>query len=797
MALYDTTRPIDEILSRLQGVRRGAEEGSYTALCPAHDDHSQSLSISEGNDGRVLLKCFRGCDTRSIVSAIGLEMKDLFVREKKPATSARASSSHRPQLTVDELGNDKGLPVSFLKNCGVEQGIGGVKIAYKLPDGSPAPRQRWRRALSAKEGSSWLKGKGSPVAYGLWMLNGMRRKSESLVLVEGESDSWTLWYHGFPALGIPGADMAKTLEPNYVEPFEKVYIYREPDEGGNTFVTGLAKRLAQLNYQGEVYVIEAFGGYKDPNDLHKAHVDDPEKFREIFSQMMAASEQVELSRVDIADTGATTPATATAPEYGLTDLGNARRLVRSHGHDLRYCYPWDRWVWWNGKHWEFDTSGEIFRRAKSTVATIYAEAAEHASDREREQVAKHAIRSESSARIKAMVDLAQSEPGIPVDPDAFDVDPWLLNTENGILDLRTFELLPHSRENLMMKIVPVEYDPDAKCPRWLKFLNDIMAGNQDLVDYLQRVVGYALTGDTREQCLFLLYGTGANGKSTFLETLKTLFGEYGQQADFSTFLHSDQDRVRNDIARLLGKRYVAAIEAGAGRRLAEVLVKQLTGGDTVSARFLYKEYFEYKPTFKIFLAANSKPAIYGQDKGIWRRIRLIPFTVTIPEPEQDKDLPLKLQEELPGILAWAVEGCKKWQEMGLADPREVVAATDKYKAQMDILGEFIQERCILADTAQATSSALYKEYVAWCEDNSERPLAHKTFSMRLEEKGFERTRTSRARGWLGIGLLDDRRNDLGLAVGEGGDSSSGVAGSGELENESLYKKGEREDDVPF
>jgi len=412
-------------------------------------------------------------------------------------------------------------------------------------------------------------------------------------------------------------------------------------------------------------------------------------------------------------------------------------------------------------------SGEVHRKAKETVASIYAEAAnEELSEKERAQIAKHAMKSESDARINAMINLAKSEPGIPVLPKQFDADPWLLNVQNGILNLRTFELQPHRREDLIMKIMPVEYQPDAQCPRWMAFLNRIMDGNQDLIAYLQRIVGYSLTGDTREQCLFMLYGTGANGKSTFLETLKAMFGDYGQQADFSTFLHSNQDRVRNDIARLLGKRFVAAIEADAGRRLAEVLVKQLTGGDTVTARFLYREYFEFKPTFKIFLVANSKPTIRGQDYGIWRRIRLIPFTVTIPEGERDKALPLKLQEELTGILAWAVEGCRMWQERGLDDPPEVINATQSYREEMDILGSFIAECCIISETAQTTTKALYAEYLKWCEDNAERPISKKMFSIRLKEKGFEQTRTKHARGWLGIGLLGSQHNDLGLNLSE-------------------------------
>ncbi len=737
----DATRPIDLVLSRLDGVRRTGD--GYTAHCPAHDDRQQSLSIGEGRNGEVLLHCFAGCRTEDIVAALGLAMSDLFPK-KEPQ---RTPKTDTPRLTLEALAADKGLPAEFLKNHGVQQGVHGVLITYRLMDGSPAPRQRWRTALSAKQGSYWNQaGKGAPVPYGLWMLGGMRKVSDTLVLVEGESDSWTLWYHHIPALGIPGADMAKTLELSHVESFSRILIFQEPDKGGKTFVKGLTERLATIGYEGEVGIIHP-DGFKDPNELHKQ---DPVNFGTRFKSLMAAAEPVDLENLATQQQ----PATITvAPEYGLTDLGNARRLVRLHHQDLRYCFPWDKWLVWDGTRWVFDTSGEVYRRAKETVKSIYAEAAQTEDSREREQLAKHAMRSESDARIRAMINLAQSEPGIPVLPEDFDADPWLLNVQNGILDLRTGELRPHSREAMMTKIIPVPYDPEAECPLWLKFLDRIMAGNEALISYLQRVVGYTLTGDTREQCLFMLYGTGANGKSTFLETLRALFGDYGQQADFTTFLQSKDDRVRNDIARLMGRRFVAAIEADAGRRLAEVLVKQLTGGDTVTARFLYREFFEFKPTFKIFLAANTKPTIRGQDYGIWRRIRLIPFEVTIPAEEQDKELPEKLKDELPGILTWAVQGCQEWQRIGLAEPNEVLQATDKYRKEMDLLAAFIDECCVIRSTARVASKALYEAYVQWCHDNAEEPLTARTFGLRLKDKGFEQMRTNRFRGWIGIGLI--------------------------------------------
>jgi putative DNA primase/helicase len=763
-------RPINRIIRLLQGIKPGAD-GSYAARCPAHDDRQQSLSIREGDDGRVLLHCFAGCTTEQIVMALGIEMSDLFPpREKDKDRSGnnrdRESGSSSRGITVDELARDKGLSAEYLKGHGVEQGIGGVKITYKLQDGSPAPRQRWRRALTAKEGSSWLKGDGPPVPYGLWLLSRMRQKSDVLTLVEGESDSWTLWYHHIPALGIPGADMVKVLDLPHVAEFPKLAIFVEPDKGGATFLARLTVRLKDLGYPGEVCSVRPLPGAKDPNDMFRQ---DPQNFPNAWTALMNRAEPVDLTSVPEPSSQLSLHAppsseAAALAVVNLTDLGNARRLVRRHGQDLRYCHPWEKWMIWDGLRWVKDASGEIGRRTKDTVAAMYAEASELSDDRERQELAKHAMRSESDSRLRAMVHQAKDEPGIPVMPEDFDPDPWLLNVENGILDLRTGGLLPHTREAMMSKALPVSYDPQAACPLWLTFLDRIMKGNERLISYLQRITGYALTGDTSEQCLFMFYGTGANGKSTFLQTLKEMFGDYGCQADFTTFLHSDQDKVRNDIAELMGRRFVAAIEADAGRRLAEVLVKQITGGDTVKARFLFREFFEFKPAFKVFLAANSKPTIRGQDYAIWRRIRLVPFEVTIPEAEKDKNLGAKLLKELPGILAWAVEGCKDWQAGGLADPSEVLNATQSYREEMDILAAFVAECCALSKTAETTTKALYGKYLEWCGENTEKPLSKNAFSTRLKEKGFENSRIGhgQARGWLGIGLVDAVHQDLGM-----------------------------------
>jgi putative DNA primase/helicase len=455
------------------------------------------------------------------------------------------------------------------------------------------------------------------------------------------------------------------------------------------------------------------------------------------------------------------------PQFKNTDLGNAQRLVYHFGDDLRYCYHFGSWYIWDGKRWNRDETGEIDRRAKQTVRNIYQEALEADDDR-RAALAKHAVASEARNKISNMIALSQSEEGIPVTPTQLDGDNWLLNCANGVVDLKTGKLLNHKRDYMMTNMIPTAYDPTAECPNWLKFLNRIMQDEQgrvrtELVDFLQKAVGYALTGSIKEQVMFFLYGSGKNGKSTFINTIKDLLGDYAKQSGTETFMmKQQQSAANNDIARLKGARLVSAVESEEGKRLAESLIKQLTGGEPITARFLHQEHFEFLPTFKIFFITNHKPQIRGTDPAIWRRIRLIPFTVTITAEEDDKTLPEKLRNEMPGILRWMVEGCLRWQEEGLGTPEEVTNATQGYREEMDTLSQFIDEHCVIEPTARVPSKDLYKEYQQWCEDNGEYVLAKNKFITRLKDRlessmgvRIEDYRTNAARGYTGIGLLSN------------------------------------------
>jgi putative DNA primase/helicase len=440
-------------------------------------------------------------------------------------------------------------------------------------------------------------------------------------------------------------------------------------------------------------------------------------------------------------------------DFHLTDLGNAFRFVARHGEDARYVPDFRKWLTWDGQRWLFDEDGEAVRRAKETALSVYAEAAAERDEARRKATARWAAESEAEKRLKAMVELAKTEPGIPVRPNELDADPLLLGVANGVLDLRTGALREPRREDLITKRAPVEFLPGAACPTWLRFLDRVFAGQADLIGFMQRAVGYSLAGHTSEQCFFLLYGTGANGKSTLLGALDALLGDYAMTAPAATFMEKDRGGANNDIARLRGARLVSAIETEDGQRLAESLVKQVTGQDTVTARFLYAEFFEFAPAFKLWLAVNHKPTIKGDDYAIWRRIRLVPFTVRIPDEEKDGALPTRLRAELPGILNWALEGCRLWQESGLAAPEAVTAATAEYRADMDVMQQFFDECCSLSLTGSVGASTLYAAYKRWSEGNTGWSMSQTRFGRTLKERGFDKQRVGARRNQTYIGIV--------------------------------------------
>ncbi|MFZ2955373.1 MAG: phage/plasmid primase, P4 family [Candidatus Ozemobacteraceae bacterium] len=429
-----------------------------------------------------------------------------------------------------------------------------------------------------------------------------------------------------------------------------------------------------------------------------------------------------------------------------TNLGNAERLISFAGEDIRYSES-RGWLVWNGKRWEPGDAAmnELFK--SRVIPELYREAAAAATRQDAagaKELATWAKRSENDGFVSGALTMARTDKAIYL-PEAgsLDANAFLLGVANGVIDLRTGDIRPHDRHDMITRLAPVTYDPNAICPLWHIFLHKVMGGDTSLISFLQRSVGYSMTGDVSEQCFFVLHGAGANGKSVFCDVIMELLGD-----DLSTETPADSLMLRrndngatNDLARLAGLRLVTANETESGQRLAESRVKSLVGGDKIAARFLHREFFTFRPTFKIFLRTNHKPQITGTDLGIWRRVRLVPFTITIPPEEQDKGLVDKLRGELPGILNWAIAGAVSWYaDRDLSAPQRVISATSEYRSTQDSIGTFLDERCYVSSRAEVPASVLYAEYKSWAEQRGDHPKNLTLFGESLTERGFGKRR---------------------------------------------------------
>jgi P4 family phage/plasmid primase-like protien len=438
-------------------------------------------------------------------------------------------------------------------------------------------------------------------------------------------------------------------------------------------------------------------------------------------------------------------------EAHRTDVGNAKRLVIKYGHLLRHCWAWRKWFAWDGKRWRLDEEGHVQRLARQTVLSMYSEAADLEDREERSALIDHALQSERASRIAAIIDLARSETGIPVLPQDLDSDTWLLNVVNGTLDLRTGNLTPHNPQQMITKLCRVEYHANAPAPTWKATLDDIFLGQQNLVDYLQRFLGYCLTGGVAEQILAIFWGIGANGKSTLLDVILDLLGEdYSMKAPTDLLMAKRQQSHPTEQADLHGKRLVICVETDQGRRMAESLVKELTGGDKIRARRMREDFWQFSATHKIVLACNHKPTVRGTDHAIWRRLRLVPFNRVFKPDEQDKQLGEKLRRELPGILAWCVRGCFAWQAAGLGTPEEVAAATSDYQIEQDQLATFLTEACLLGDGLRVRAATLFDAYEKWSGDKY---MTQCALGRELQTRGYKKVKSNGV-WYLGIGLSE-------------------------------------------
>lgn len=452
-------------------------------------------------------------------------------------------------------------------------------------------------------------------------------------------------------------------------------------------------------------------------------------------------------------------ATDVRNDAGRTDHANSRRFAAMFGDDVRWCEPWRKWLVWDGQRWKVDQERRAEALAKETADVVWAAVAVELSSvtgPEQQAMIQFARGTSSGRGIGNMLALARSEPGIAVLPEDLDSHPWLLNVQNGTLDLRTGELRDHDRGDRLTKLCRHEYLPGAavECPGWQAFLDRIFDSNDQMIQFVQRLFGHALVGKSIEHVLPILWGKGANGKSVLVETiLHVLGGDFASSAPPDLLLSKRGETHPTEKADLFGKRLVVAVETDDGRRLAEGTIKQLTGGDTVKARRMREDFWQFTPSHTVALVTNHRPEVRGTDLGIWRRLRLVPFTVTIPEDEQDRHLTDKLKREAAGILRWLVDGCLGWQRDGLDEPDEVLAATSDYRAEQDVVGSFLDEMCLNGEAYRVKAGSIYKSYVDWCDGRGEHAKSNRQFGEAMTERGFQRQKSSSV-WYLGVGLRE-------------------------------------------
>ncbi|HDR3117511.1 phage/plasmid primase, P4 family [Pseudomonas aeruginosa] len=425
-----------------------------------------------------------------------------------------------------------------------------------------------------------------------------------------------------------------------------------------------------------------------------------------------------------------------------TEDALALSFTRRYHRDWRYVAAWGRWLVWDGQRWRTEDT----LAATDLIRSVCRQTAVRADN------PKVAAKLASASTVGGVERLARADRRHAATTDEWDADPWLLNTPGGVVDLKTGRMRPHERADRMTKITTAT--PSGDCPTWQQFIDEVTGGDKELQAYLQRMIGYALTGSTQEHALFFLYGTGANGKSVFVNTLATILGDYATNAPMDTFMETRTDRHPTDMAGLRGARFVAAIETEQGKRWAESKLKNLTGGDKIAARFMRQDFFEFFPQFKLFVAGNHKPAIRNIDEAMKRRLHLIPFTITVPPERRDKNLQHKLLAERDGILAWAVQGCLDWQRHGRLDPpQRVVDATEEYFEAEDALGRWLDERCVRTPNAKSLTAELFSDWKVWAEAAGEFTGSQKRFADLLLNRGLDKWRNGMGlRGFQGLGL---------------------------------------------
>lgn len=704
---------LEEIAQRFEGVRWSGDKG-FACKCPAHDDQRASLSVNQGTKG-IVLKDHAGCESAVVLAKVGLTFADLM----------NGNGDHPMQIVATFAYHDAAgrLVYQIVK-------LHPKTFLARRPDGNGG----WLRP--------WGLGKTPRILYNLPAIV----KAEPGVIVyvpEGEKDCNALIERGLTATTAPFGAKSPWL-PKYSESLRGRPVCILPDHDAPGHRYAMVKARALHGIAASVKIVHLYDGPI------------PDKHGRDASDWLTDGHDVEELRALVEAAPEWTPTAAATDDLQKhldSGVANMERLVAQHHQDLRHLNKVG-WYAWDGRRFAPDAEAELVRRAIRTVRAMYHEAAAIEDEKARVAFLNHIRRSESEPEIRRMVLLAQSHETTHVQkPEYFDRDPMLLNVHNGTLDLRTRELRPHRREDHITKQAGCSYDPEATCPRWTAFLETVFDGDADMIAFVQRLAGYCMTGEVREHVLPIFWGDGSNGKTTFIRTLLALMGEYGTPAPADLLVVRKHKDHPTELMVLMGVRFAAAVETPLGALLAETLVKNLTGNDAITARRVFRDFVTFTPTHKLIMATNHKPVIQGTDNAIWRRLLLVPFTVTIAPRDQDVHLLDKLALELPGILDWALEGCAAWQAAGLEPPKQVRVATDSYRQESDHLPAFLEEVCVVQPFAKVEKGAAFRAYTDWCERSGEAPMPKLELGRRFKALGVTDEKSHGRRYWTGIGLV--------------------------------------------
>jgi len=744
---------VREFLNRLANVRDvGADK--WEASCPGpnhgNGDRRPSLSIGIGSDDRLLLNCHGGCSAADIVARMGLEMKDLFPPRRPDYQSLRTTTKPETAKKTGKVHATVELAMAAAR-WGVAQGrkmdqgavTEGGRWDYLWRDGSLAlivvrfdvddGTKEFRPIHPADGGYRLGDPDGLLPLYGLPGLD----TAGTIYVVEGEKCADAARAIGINAT--TSAHGAKSPQKTDWTPLagRDVAIIPDHDAAGDSYAAKVQTILAELDPPATVRIVN-LPDLNDGDDIvefieyrRQGGIEDDDFIAHEIRELAKSGPAAEFKgSTGTSKAQGRNPKPRIDTDVLLTQQWNAQLLVERFGKAMRFDTAAGRWLVYDKTRWVPDATGVVNRMAKITARGILKFAAE---DVDPAAIYRHWKETEKAAGIAAMMRLAESETGIPVTPDQLDADPWLFNTAAGTIDLLASrgagQLRPHAPADLITKLSPVAYDPAADCPLWRSVLNRIMAGNGDLVGYLQRVAGLCLTGDIRLQELYVLHGGGANGKSVYVDTVFNILGPYAIPAPDSLLTMQSHNEHATEIFNLLGARAVVASETEEGARLKVNRVKQLTGDTMLTGRAMRQDYVTFRRTHKLLMVTNHPPRITDTGNAIWRRIRLIPFSVTIPPDEQDPNLLDKLKLEAPGILRWMVDGCLAWQREGMNPPTEVTLATESYRADSDPLADYLADRCVRGgENVKVSRGDLYADYQSWAHQVGEKfPFDAKAF----------------------------------------------------------------------